>query len=203
MTVSRTSQLAVLLAGVLVLGGCAIKTEESYRDVPVLDRTLGASATAGDAEAEGASRIYLAGLTEAGDRRLRSVQRDVIGDDLAVLESLFRGPNDDEVATQLSSIIPSTAEVLDARSVGDILIVDVTSDITELTTDSLIFAVAQIVYTASEIDGVEAVRLRVNGSPFTWPLGNGEPSTGVLRTYDYPALIESAQPAYPAVPSPG
>ncbi len=203
MTTFSSRPFAFLVTASLLCAGCAIKTEESYRDVPVLDRTLGASAASGDAEAEGASRIYLAALTEAGDRRLRSVQRDVVGDDLAVLESLFRGPNDDEVAKQLSSIIPSTAEVIDARSVGDILIVDVTSDITELTTDSLIFAVAQIVYTASEIDGIDAVRLRVDGAPFTWPLGNGEPSTGVLRTYDYPALIQSAQPAYPAVPSPG
>ena len=43
-------------------------------------------------------------------------------------------------------------------------------------------ALAQIVYTASELDGVESVQITVNGEPIAWPKANLESTTGLLRT---------------------
>jgi spore germination protein GerM len=83
-----------------------------------------------------------------------------------------------------------------------VLTVDVSPEITELSGDLLALAVAQIVFTASEIEGVRAVRLRVDGQDQQWPKGDGETREGTLTVYDYPGLVESAQPPYPAVPSP-
>ena len=59
-----------------------------------------------------------------------------------------------------------------------------------------------IVFTATEIQGVRAVRLRVDGQDQRWPKGDGETREGALTVYDFPGLVQSAQPPYPAVPSP-
>ena len=50
---------------------------------------------------------------------------------------------------------------------------------------------------------MSAVRLRVDGQDQSWPKGDGETNDGALTVYDYPGLVQSAQPPYPAVPSPG
>ncbi len=63
-------------------------------------------------------------------------------------------------------------------------------------------AVAQIVSTATDIEGVGSVQLRIDGVPRVWPLGNGELTDRPLTQYDYPGLVESSQPAFPAIPSP-
>jgi spore germination protein GerM len=99
--------------------------------------------------------------------------------------------------------IPQETQLLSTRSSGDVLFVDVSPEITELSGDLLVLAVAQVVFTAAEIDGVRAVRLRVNGEDQRWPKGDGETREGALTVYDFPGLVQSAQPAYPSVPSPG
>jgi hypothetical protein len=83
------------------------------------------------------------------------------------------------------------------------LVGDGSSEITAQSGERLGLAVAQIVFTATEIDGVRAVRLRVNGQDQRWPKGDGETRDGDLSVYDFPGLVQSAQPPYPAVPSPG
>jgi spore germination protein GerM len=119
-----------------------------------------------------------------------------------VLESLFAGPNSSERDAQLDTAIPSDVELLGARSVGEVLTVDVNDVFDELTPDGLRLAVAQIVSTATDIDGVQSVQLRIEGEPGVWPLGNGELTQRPLTKYDYPGLVESSQPAFPAIPSP-
>ena len=120
-----------------------------------------------------------------------------------LIKSLFAGPNDQELASRLVTNIPRETQLLSTRPSGDVLFVDVTPEITELSGEQLVLAVAQIVFTAAEIDGVRAVRLRVNGQDQRWPKGDGETRDGALTVYDFPGLVQSAQPPYPAVPSPG
>ncbi len=120
-----------------------------------------------------------------------------------LLKSLLAGPNPEELASRLVTNIPQETQLLSTRSSGDVLFVDVTPEITELSGELLVLAVAQIVFTATEIDGVRAVRLRVDGQDQSWPKGDGETNDGALTVYDYPGLVQSAQPPYPAVPSPG
>ncbi len=102
---------------------------------------------------------------------------------------------------EYSTTIPSTLQLLSAREQGSYLYIDVTSELTELSGPGLVQALAQIVYTASELDGVESVQITVNGEQIAWPKANLESTTGLLRTYDYPGLVRTAQPAYPSVPS--
>ncbi|MGH9133589.1 MAG: GerMN domain-containing protein [Ilumatobacteraceae bacterium] len=192
------SVLVVLLATT----GCGIQSDSAPRDVPANERNLTVSgASAGDA-ATGTSRIYLVAPSEAGDPSLlRSAPRDVAPGATPLITSLLAGPNDEERESRLVTNIPQETQLLSTRSSGDVLFVDITPEIAELSGELLVLAVAQIVFTATEIEGVRAVRLRVDGEDQRWPKGDGETGEGALTVYDFPGLVQSAQPSYPAVPS--
>ena len=193
--------IAALVALGLLAAGCGIQPDDGPRDVAVDDRSLAGNAAAGASEATGASRIYLVTPNEAdAQRRLRSVQRDVQLRPAPLLEVLFDGPNTTELAEGVVTAVPTALELRSARTVGDVLYVDVSDELTELSGDVLILAVAQIVHTAAELEGVRGVRLRVDGADQPWPRGDGGSVSGTLSVYDYPGLAESAQPAYPALP---
>lgn len=200
----RTRGVAVLAAIVIVLNGCGIAPDSAPRDVAPNERSLTVNAASDGDEAGGTSRIYFVAPSEAGDPSLlRSTFRDVASGPRPLITSLLAGPNPEELASRLVTNIPQETQLLSTRSSGDVLFVDVSPEITELSGELLVLAVAQIVFTASEIDGVRAVRLRVNGQDQSWPKGDGETRDGELRAYDFPGLVQSAQPPYPAVPSPG
>lgn len=193
------SMLAVLLIG--TAAGCAIQEDSSPRDIPEdLIGDFGDVAT-GDA-ATGANRIYL--LTPPDDdeqRRLRAVPRQDSGGTEELLRSLISGPNADEVEASLGTAIPSELELLSARTVGTRLTIDVSNGLTGLSDDGVRFALAQIVATASEVDGVERVRIQVEGVNQAWPTGDGRLVDAELSIYDYPGFLETSQPAFTALPS--
>ena len=58
-------------------------------------------------------------------------------------------------------------------------------------------AVAQVVYTATNLPEVERVRLLVDGQERDWLRGDGIAVSTVLTPFDYPELNPSSQPDYP------
>jgi spore germination protein GerM len=82
------------------------------------------------------------------------------------------------------------------------LIVDVSAQLLTLTGESLIDAVAQIVFTAAEVQDVQRIDILVDGERQQWPAADGELRTKALTVFDYPGFVESTQPDFPAVPSP-
>ncbi len=194
--------IAVLVVVVTAVTGCSIQPESAPTDLPPERADVFGEPATGD-EAAGTNRIYLLAPADLdAPQRLRSVQRDVPTAPAAVLASLFAGPNSSERDEQVDTAIPSDVELLAARPVGQVLTVDLNDVFGELTPEGLRLAVAQIVTTATDIDGIEAVQLRVDGLPRVWPLGNGELTERPLTKFDYPGLVESTQPAFPAFPSP-
>lgn len=194
--------LASVLACVMVLAGCSIQPDASPNDLPAERADVFGDPATGD-EAAGTNRIYLlAPADPEAAQRIRSVQRDVPTAPASVLASLFAGPNAAERDQLLDTAIPADVELLAARPVGPVLTVDLNDVFDELTPDGLRLAVAQIVSTATDIEGVESVQLRIEGQPRVWPLGNGELTDRPLTRYDYPGLVESTQPPFPAIPSP-
>jgi hypothetical protein len=188
---------AILLVATVLLAACGIQSDASPRDVPDNERSLVNLAGSSGSAASGADRIYLAGPGD--DRALRSVTRDAASPQ-DLIRILLLGPNDDEIAAQYSTFIPPNAELNSATTQGEFLLVDLNDAITELTPQSLMQAIAQIVYTANELDGIEAVKLTVDNERLSWPTPNGDTTTAPLRIYDYPNFEQTAQPAYPAVP---
>lgn len=194
--------LALLVVTLTVMSGCSIQPDASPNDLPTERADVFGEPATGD-EAAGTNRIYLLAPTDPeAPQRLRAVQRDVPTAPASVLASLFAGPNATERDAQLDTAIPPDVELLAARPVGQVLTVDLSDVFDELTPDGLRLAVAQIVSTATDIDGVESVQLRIDGEPRVWPLGNGELTARPLTKFDYPGLVESSQPAFPAIPSP-
>jgi spore germination protein GerM len=198
------NRLIVLVVALVAVAGCSIRPDAAPTDLPVDRADVFGDQPTGDVAA-GTNRIYLLAPSDPeAPQRLRSVQRDVpTNTPAAVLESLFAGPNTAEREEQLDTAIPAAVELLGApRQVGQLLTVDVNDVFDELTPDGLRLAVAQIVTTATDIEGVRAVQLRIDGEPRVWPLGNGELADRPLTPYDYPGLVESTQPSFPAIPSP-
>lgn len=193
---------SALLAVVAVAVGsaCAIQPEAAPNDVPAERSGVFGDPSTGD-EAAGTNRIFLLTPTDADEpQRLRAVLRDVPTTAASVLSSLFAGPNTAERAEQLDTAIPTDVELKTARTVGEILTLDLNDVFAELTPDGLRLAVAQIVTTVTQIDGVRAVQLRVDGEPRVWPLGSGELTDRPLTAFDFPGLVESSQPAFPGTP---
>jgi len=98
--------------------------------------------------------------------------------------------------------LPGGLQLLSATRRGGELRVDVSSELGELSGEALVAAVAQLVFTASELDGVQSVKILIDGADQQWPAGNGELQSLPLTIYDYPGLVLSSQPAYPAIPTP-
>ena len=196
----------LVATGVFVVGGssCSIDAEGAPRDIAVRDqRDLLVDFDQVAGAATGSGRIYLLSPEVIGQpRTLQSVARDVGDTPADAMQALFDGPNTDELQELLRSAIPPGTRLLDVNQRGDELVVNVSSELQQLTGEALIDGVAQIVLTASEITGVSAVSIAIDGIPQQWPAASGELQSEPLTRYDFPGLVLSSQPAFPSVPSP-
>ena len=188
----------ITVVAMALVTGCGIRPDAAPRDIPIEDRSLPASPISAAGASGGDARIYL--LTPTEPRQVRSVTRST-GTRDDPLAALVAGPTDGELSLPLSSALPAELEVLSTRSVGSVLYVDLSSAIAELSGSGLTLAVAQIVFTATDIAGVDAVQLTVDGQRFPWPRPDGATTTGLLRPYDFPGYAVSAQPDYPVLPA--
>ena len=199
----RTLGGAIAVAVVVgALAGCSIPLDDAPRDVPEDQRRALDINEQQAGSARGATRIFLVAPAESGDGQvLRPVLRDSPNDAASTLRALLRGPNDQEVADDLSTALPAGLELQSATRLGDTVTVDVSSELLNVSGEGSVLSVAQIVATATELEGVTGVWLRVDGELQTWAGADGELLTGPLTIYDYPRLVETSQPAYPGIPS--
>lgn len=196
--------VAAMTAGLLLLSACGISSDDEPRDItqnqqlPLGD---GGDSTAG--AATGTAKVYMLGPEVVGQlATLQAVARDVNETAADVLTALFAGPNSGELDQQLRTALPTGLTLLSAAVRGGVLIIDVTKDLQQLSGQVLILALAQIVFTCSELPGARSVKILVEGADQEWPRGNGEVQSEPLTVYDYPGLVQTAQPAYPAIPTP-
>ena len=195
------SLVPVILAVSLVVGACSVREDSAPRIIPEAQRGDFGEIATGEV-AEGIGRIYLLSPVGADEQiQLRSVPRNDAASPADLLDSLLRGPNEDETAAGLSTAIPDELDIRSARTVGTRLTIDINDAFNELSDDGLRRALAQLVATASEIEQVQQIRLRVDGQNRSWPTGGGEAVDRPLSIYDYPGFLESSQPDFPALPS--
>ena len=197
MTIRSRHLIGSVIVSALVTA-CGLSPDAAPRDLPADERAIVPAQPATGGQATGPDRIYLGAPGE--ERVLRSVSRDADADD-DLIEILFAGPNEEEIEQQYTTFLPADLMLLDTRQQGTILYIDVSQEIRELTGQPLAQALAQIVYTAAELDGVERVQLRVDGVRESWPRPAGDTTSGTLSIYDYPGFVQSSQPAFPALPS--
>jgi Sporulation and spore germination len=195
---------AVLLgaSAVLAVAGCSIQPDAAPRDIPEEDRGVFGADVATGGEAAGSNLIFLLAPVDPDEpQQLRSVLRDVPSSPRAVLGSLLAGPNTSEQNDDVTSALPADLLVNSVRIFGRVATIDVNNALDELDAVDLRLAVAQLVLTATATDGVDAVQIRVDGEDRVWPRGDGELTERPLSPFDYPGLVESTQPPYPAISS--
>jgi hypothetical protein len=156
------------------------------------------------ANTETGPRVYFL-ITPEGQQNDKpaAVTRAVAGDPAAVLDQLFKGVSDEE-STRLRTAIPGDTRLVSPpqlRTDGT-LIVNVSDAFFKSTGDLQIKAIAQIVFSASELPGVERVKIEVDGQSYPWPRGDGTLADDSVTQYDYPELDPTTQPDYPPLPSP-
>lgn len=188
----------------LTLSGCGISSDDGPRDITGQARQELLVVTAGAGAAAGTARIYLVIPGQAGaPLRLRSVPRDVDETATELLNALLAGPNPGEQRQQLTTAIPPGTTVNAVRLRGGVLSVDVAGTLEALNPEAQVAAVAQIVLTTSGVAGVQSVEITENGEAVEWQDGTGELRRGPLTAFDFPGLVESAQPDFPQAASGG
>lgn len=196
----HTFHRLIVACTALSLTACGISADESPRDIPPAqqqDLGLGDSSAG---ETTGRARIYL--LAPGDGNTLVAAARDVAEAPDPLLRELLAGANAAELGQQYRTAIPSGTTLLSTRLQGTTLRVDLSAELLQLTGSDLVEALAQIVFTASEVPGVSRVVVLVEGAAQQWPSADGELQTQALTVYDYPGMVASAQPEYPAFPSP-
>jgi spore germination protein GerM len=120
----------------------------------------------------------------------------------SAMKALFEGPNTEELQKLLRSAIPPGTRVLEVSRNGGELVVNLSSELQQLTGEALIDGVAEIVLTGTEVTGISSVSIQIDGVPQQWPAASGTLQSAPLTRYDFPGLVLSSQPAFPSVPSP-
>lgn len=194
-TTRRRATSVLAAAGLLLMTGCGVQPDSQPTPIRDIDFVGSPSQLA----TTGVDRVYFVGPGE--ERLLRSVARDAVSLK-NLIEILFSGPIDAELQQSYYSAIPVDTEVLSVQPIGSVLRIDVSDAITSITGPELTRALAQIVFTATDFEGIEAVQVRVDGETVEWPTGTGDTAVE-LRIYDFPDAVENSQPDYPALPVAG
>lgn len=192
----RITTLTIAVAST-VLGACGVDTDSTARPIAEEDQRPLVEVTT-ELVSSGTGRIYLERTDETGRPLLVAVARQLSNDPGAVIDALLSGPTDEEQSSGIGSAIPLGTTVNDVRyTATDMIRVDVSSDILDSTGDDLVSAIAQIVFSLGEVNGVERIDITVDGQAQDWPRGDGSLTPDPLTAYDYPGRAASSQPAYP------
>ena len=109
------------------------------------------------------------------------------------------GPTATEQTQQLRSAIPEGTQVLNVSFVAPgTIAVDLDDSLFEATGDELIDAMAQIVFSVTDLDRVARVSVLVSGQARQLPRGDGQLVSGPFTVFDFPERVASSQPDYPA-----
>jgi hypothetical protein len=196
-------RLLVGLTIVIVLAtGCGIGAEDTPRDIrPEL---IPPEQEVAAAESGSGQRVWMVAPPVQGRATmLQAVERDAAATPAELLESLLESVTLQERGSRISSAIPQDTTLVSARlATNDTLIVDLSGGFLGVSSELLTDAVAQVVYTACEFDGVSQVRLLIDGESREWLRGDGSATSDPLTIFDFPEYNPTSQPDFPAVPSP-
>lgn len=198
---------AVMIAAVAALLGlsaCGVSTDSrpqeiSRSNVPegLLDGDTSSTNGARAGQGGEATQVwFLQG--ESNDVTLVARERTVRRPRTArgVLEALLLdGPNETERAFNITTAIPSSTTLAAPPELGEngVLVIDLSHGLFEVMGDELRNAYAQIVCTATEVQGVRAATFEIDGEPFEALDGNGRSTGRPLRCEDYAGLLEDAE----------
>jgi spore germination protein GerM len=205
----RGTMLVVLVGVVALLTACGLPSDGKPRDIAEDERLQLADTKAPEqaAATPNGPKVYFLSQAPNGEDRLQPAGRDVTPTPTAVLTELFTGLTaKEQQLNKWRTAVPPDTKLLDApvQQPDGTLVVNLNQAFFQASGPGQINAVAQVVFTATGIDGVQRVKILVEGQPQGWPRGDGtaqlvgEP----LTQYAYPELNPDSQPDYPPAPSP-
>ena len=106
-----------------------------------------------------------------------------------VLGSLLGGVTEPEQRANLRTAIPPGTTEIDITADGRVLLVDLSQEFASVGGEEEILAVAQIVLTATSIEGVDLVALHLDGLPTNAPVASGALSDDPVGARDYESLV--------------
>ncbi|MEO5901085.1 MAG: GerMN domain-containing protein [Ilumatobacteraceae bacterium] len=185
--------VASAICSFAVLTACGISTDQSPRDINAPARPNNSSDIGKTGiTATSTSVIYLVGHDDTGRFVLKPTARDVTETIDNALQALFAGPTTRELNADLRSAIPASTRLVSALPNNDVVTVDVTASIAELTGSTLVDAIGQIVLTAANVTGVSGVVITIDSVTHPWPTPNGGFTTDPLTRADFVALLPNS-----------
>jgi spore germination protein GerM len=192
----RRRRTSAVLAGLFMAGalaGCGVPADSAPRALPLdevpadlLASDLVTTTSTVPVGTTARALVFLVGGGGGGERLVpveRPVQAPVTVE--RVLSALISGPNREEINRGLrSAILPGTI-VNSVRVESNIAVVDLVKGNIAVGGTDLILALAQIVYSATELVG--GVRITLDGDRATVPIGSGIQSTAPLGRAAYAA----------------
>lgn len=198
--------LVALVALVGLLAGCSIPNDAKPRDIAASER-LAVAASAPPAEGgtpSGQKVFFLSNKNPGSPDRLQQASRDVPANPTAVLGALLRGLSNDERDRRWQTAVPTDTRLLSASLEADgTVVVNLSKEFFGATGDLQIKAVAQVVFTATSLDGARRVRILIEGQKSPWLRGDStlQDPDEPLTPFAYPDLNPSSQPDYPPQPA--
>lgn len=188
----RRALLVLAAAAVVVGSGCGIPTDAQPRALPrdavpfgLLDPSTTTSTVAPAPVAGQPAQVFL-----VQGERLVPVERQVPGpldlDD--VLRLLLAGPTAEEMQAGVHTAIAPPAGVARAWKEGAVARVELNEWFGDVEGQQQILAIAQIVFTATALDGVDAVEFQLRDRPVEVTAGDGTLRGGPLGRQDFASV---------------
>lgn len=160
--------LAALLCLAALLTGCGVEPQARPERVAVPTQPLNPPVPQPDDEGPDVVVFFVRGADLAPVRR----EADVATPDVA-LQLLIAGPTRPEVINGLRTALAPQALAVDLGVPGGITSVTVTPEFAGITGGNQLLAVAQVVWTLTEVPGTAQVRFLVDGAPVEVPTDSG------------------------------
>jgi spore germination protein GerM len=183
-----TAALVAFTAAALV--ACGVPVDRSPRalsNVP-FDLTPNKTTTT---RANRAGRTVRVDVFMVRDDRLVSVPRDVPAPATlrSVLTALLDGPTNDEAKSGLRTAIPGKTSLISAAQDGSQGRVNVSDRLLDFEGQEQVAAVAQIVFSATVVPGIDGVVLSLSGRRVEPFAGDGTQISRPLQRIDFPFLF--------------
>jgi spore germination protein GerM len=186
-------------AVVALAAGCGLSPDDEPNAIApenlppgLIDPNPGTSTTLADSPGTSTVPVYF--LVRVGDAtRLIEVEREVADDSspAARVGALLTQPTAEETDDGITTALPADLILVDEPALDEeehILTVNVSRELNLLEGAELTRAVAQIVWTATELDDVQRVRFLVEGEPIPVPDDEGVEKSDAVGQADYRAL---------------
>ena len=204
-----------LLVAVLVLGptACGVPAGGPPEAIPssevpygLADPRPSSSAPATTGSVAAPSQVFLFAADEVLVGRPREVEGTTVRERLAdLLAALVEGPTSAERDEQLSTLLTPDVRLSVTDLTQRTATVDIGQPAGAPSGPAGRRAVAQLVLTATSLQGVDAVQLTIGGDPVEAPLPTGELTSAPLTASDYAIFTTAPEPpaasSLPAPPS--